>query len=42
MWTGDEFDETSAYFVSYNGWIKKQPKDWGNPRHGYRCVRAPE
>jgi hypothetical protein len=40
-WTGEEFDQEEAYYVSYNGWVGEQPKDWGNPRHGYRCVRAP-
>ena len=28
-----------AWFLA--GWINKQPKQWGNPRHGYRCVKAP-
>ena len=41
MWSGEEYDEEEAFFVSYNGWVKKQPKSWGNPRHGYRCVREP-
>jgi hypothetical protein len=40
-WAADEFDEQQAYFVSYNGYVGVQPKDFGNPRHGYRCVRAP-
>ena len=39
-WAADEFDDTEAYYVSYNGRIGHQPKSWGNPRHGYRCVRA--
>jgi len=34
-WSADEYDEQEAYYVSY------QPKSWGNPRHGYRCVREP-
>jgi hypothetical protein len=40
-WSADEYDERSAYYVSYNGWISVQPKSWGNPRHSYRCVREP-
>ena len=40
-WVGEEYDEENAYYVSYNGWVKRQPKSWGNPRHGYRCVREP-
>jgi len=46
-WTADEFDEESAWYVPftgggrYGGVISYQPKDWGNPRHGYRCVREP-
>jgi hypothetical protein len=40
-WTGDEYDAEQAWYVSYNGWVRYQPKDWGNPRHGYRCVREP-
>jgi hypothetical protein len=39
LWSGEEADENEAWFVSYNGWVKKQPKNWGNPRHGYRCVK---
>ena len=31
-----------AAYVSYNGWVKAQPKSWGNPRHGYRCVKGAE
>jgi hypothetical protein len=38
-WVYDEFDEENAYYVSYNGYVSNQPKDWGNPRHGYRCVK---
>ena len=41
-WAADELDQTNAYFVSYTGWVNTQPKDWGNPRHGFRCVKAPE
>ncbi len=40
-WAYEEYDEDNAYYVSYNGYIKRQPKGWGNPRHGYRCVREP-
>ena len=46
-WSADEYDEESAWYVpftgggGYGGVIGYQPKDWGNPRHGYRCVRAP-
>jgi hypothetical protein len=39
-WAADEFNAEEAYYVSYNGQVYAQPKDWGNPRHGYRCVRA--
>jgi hypothetical protein len=41
MWTGEESNEHEAWYVSYNGFVHDQPKNWGNPRHGYRCVRAP-
>jgi len=40
-WSADEYDAREAYYVSYNGRIDQQAKDWGNPRHGYRCVREP-
>ncbi|MGD8330641.1 MAG: hypothetical protein PVJ49_14505 [Acidobacteriota bacterium] len=40
MWAADEVDAEEARYVSYNGWINAQPKRWGNPRHGYRCVRG--
>jgi hypothetical protein len=40
-WSTDEYDDRRAYYVSFNGRIAYQPKDWGNPRHGYRCVREP-
>ena len=41
-WSADEHDEQEAYYVSYHGSIiSYQPKSWGNPRHGYRCVRVP-
>jgi hypothetical protein len=40
LWTADEaVEEGEAYYVSYNGAVHSQPKSWGNPRHGYRCVR---
>lgn len=40
-WVADESDDENAYFVSYTGFVSDQPKDWGNPRHGYRCVKEP-
>ena len=46
-WSADEYDEEEAWYVPftgggrYSGAISYQPKDWGNPRHGYRCVREP-
>jgi hypothetical protein len=40
-WTADEYDEENAWYVSYNGHVSYQPKHWGNPRHGHRCVREP-
>lgn len=41
-WSADEYDEHEAYYVSYHGSIiSHQSKSWGNPRHGYRCVREP-
>ena len=42
MWTGREANAEEAYYVSYNGFVETQPKDWGNPRHGYRCVKRPD
>ncbi|MBK7091044.1 MAG: hypothetical protein IPH59_04895 [bacterium] len=43
MWTADEFDTSHAYFVGYNGRaVTNQNKWWGNPRHGFRCVREPD
>jgi len=47
-WSADEYDEESAWYVPYNGGIRyggvisHRTKDWGNPRHGYRCVREPQ
>jgi hypothetical protein len=46
-WTADEYDADSAWYVPYTGGVRYggaidyQPKDWGNSRHGYRCVREP-
>ncbi len=40
-WAADEFDAENAYYVSYNGFVSIQPKNFGNPRHGYRCVHTP-
>jgi hypothetical protein len=41
MWTGEQADPENGWFVSYAGYVQDQPKNWGNPRHGYRCVREP-
>jgi hypothetical protein len=40
-WAADVSNEEDAYYVSYNGFVSAQPKTFGNPRHGYRCVREP-
>jgi len=40
-WAAEEYDQTLAYFVSYNGWVNRTHKAGGNPRHSYRCVRDP-
>ena len=40
-WAFDTFDNQEAYYVSYTGYVSHQPKNWGNPRHGYRCVKEP-
>lgn len=40
-WTANAHDDENAYYVSYLAYVQRQPKDWGNPRHGYRCVREP-
>lgn len=40
LWAADE-DGPNARYVSFNGWVRQQPKAWGNSRHGYRCVREP-
>ncbi|MFN2302351.1 MAG: hypothetical protein ACK2TV_01335 [Anaerolineales bacterium] len=40
-WAAGTYGQDEAYFVSYTGFVNAQPKDWGNPRHGYRCVKEP-
>jgi hypothetical protein len=40
-WAADEYNPEKAYYVSWTGWIGYQQKNWGNARHGFRCVRAP-
>jgi hypothetical protein len=46
-WTVDDHGRTAAWCVPYTGGLRyggsihQQPKDWGNSRHGYRCVRDP-
>jgi hypothetical protein len=40
-WVLDEWSEDKAFYVNYQGSIQAQPTRWGNPRHGYRCVRDP-
>jgi hypothetical protein len=46
-WSADEHDQEMAWYVPYTGGgryggsIDYQPKDWGNSRHGFRCVREP-
>jgi hypothetical protein len=40
-WAADEYDEYYAYYLGYNGSLHRQNKSWGNPRHGYRCVKEP-
>ncbi len=40
-WAADEYGAGEAYYVGYSGRVGHQPKSWGNPRHGYRCVREP-
>jgi len=41
-WTADAANSEEAYYVSYTAYVAFQPKDWGNPRHGYRCVKDPD
>jgi hypothetical protein len=38
-WAADEAGANAAWYVAYNGAVQSQPKNFGNPRHGYRCVR---
>ncbi len=39
-WAADEDNTEEAYYVGYNGnSVSSQGKWWGNPRHGYRCVK---
>ena len=40
-WAADEWSDEEAVYVSFNGWVRAQPKNWGNPRHGHRCVKDP-
>lgn len=40
-WAAEEYNDSLAYYVSYNGWVNKTIKTGGNPRHSYRCVRDP-
>jgi hypothetical protein len=46
-WTADEYNAESAWYVPYTGGLRyggridHQPKQWGNARHGFRCVREP-
>ena len=40
-WAADEAAADQAWYVAYNGAVQRQPKSFGNPRHGYRCVREP-
>ncbi len=37
--TNTEADSQRIWFVSYNGQVQQTFKSWGNPRHGYRCVK---
>jgi hypothetical protein len=46
-WTADDYGGGAAWCVPYTGGLRyggsihTQPKDWGNSRHGFRCVRDP-
>jgi hypothetical protein len=40
MWTSEQ-SPTDAWHVNYQAFVSHQPKGFGNPRHGYRCVREP-
>jgi hypothetical protein len=42
LWTADVPAPGEAEYVGYNGSVRSQPINWGNPRHGYRCVRLVE
>lgn len=39
--TATEADSNLVWFVSYNGRVQQTNKMWGNPRHGFRCVKDP-
>ncbi len=39
--TATEADSNRVWFVSYNGRAQQTYKSWGNPRHGFRCVKDP-
>ncbi len=41
MWTGTTRGDEEAWFVNYLGFVSAQPRQFGNPRHGYRCVKEP-
>jgi hypothetical protein len=38
MWTSEQSPDV-AWYVNYEGFVSWQPKGFGNPRHGYRCVK---
>jgi len=40
-WASDEFDHLNAWYLSYDGAVHFQPKEWSNLQHSYRCVREP-
>jgi len=46
-WTADDHEGGGAWCVPYTGGLRyggsihTQPKNWGNSRHGFRCVRDP-
>lgn len=40
MWTSEQ-SAADAWFVNYQAFVGHQGKGFGNPRHGYRCVKAP-
>jgi hypothetical protein len=40
LWTADVPTPGEARYVGYNGAVGRQPVGWGNPPHGYRCVRS--